>query len=140
VTKQDEENMMNLWNLGHGSGSIAIKLKIKEALVRKFLKDNNLKRTITESRNLRRKAGIPYYVKDGPQEILPTKEEVLAAIDSTENVPQAAYKLGVTVWKFQKLKRMYVIRDSSYKSASIYENMDTADGLSKADLERAVRL
>jgi hypothetical protein len=140
ITEKQETDIRNLWSLGHASGSISTKLKIPERYVRRFLKDNKLSRTIEESRNIRKKSGVPYFVNVKEDEILPTVEEVVSALDSTENLPQAAHKLGITTWKLQRLKRMYVIRIKSYKSASIYENMDTADGLSKQDIERALEL
>ena len=140
INEKQETDIRNLWKLGHASGSISTKLKIPERFVRKFLKDNKLSRTITESRNIRKKAGVPYFVHVKQNEVLPTVEAVVSALESTDNLPQAAHKLGITVWKLQRLKRMYVIRIKSYKSASIYENMTTADGLSKQDIERAMML
>jgi hypothetical protein len=140
LNEKQEADIINLWKLGHASGSIGIKLKIPERFVRRFLKDNKLSRTIEESRLLRKKAGIPYYVNIKDSEVLPSADEIVSALESTDNLPQAAFKLGITTWKLQRLKKMYVIRIKSYKSSSIYENMTTANGLSKQDIERALEL
>jgi hypothetical protein len=58
-----KNRILELWEKGYASGSIAIITGIKERHVRQFLNDHGLKRTVTEAREIRKKNGIPFHFR-----------------------------------------------------------------------------
>ncbi len=76
-----------LWDKGYGSGSIAIVLKIPHRQVFQYLKEHGLKRTASEARELRKKTGVPYYVREKKEPVFKqvvkkTREPKMSIYDS----------------------------------------------------------